>query len=178
MEVIVYGLAVFGIYQIFERFQAYRRKKYWKKNDIKDVENQKRFVTQEDLYKQKLMNKSEYRVFQVLENWISSHSEFGYRLFSQVSIGEYMKSSRSNSPAYSSINSKRVDFLIIDPYGEALLAIEYQGSGHNQNNARDRDEVKALAHKNAGIKLLEIFDGEDETGIKNKVNAEIGVNTA
>ncbi|MBL6932204.1 MAG: DUF2726 domain-containing protein [Rhodospirillales bacterium] len=176
MEFVIVGLAVFGLYSIYSLIQRIKRKAKWKKNFIGDVNNQKRFVSQGKFYKKKLMNKSEFRVFQVLEQWIKSNANLGFRLFSQVAIGEYLGASENQ--AFHSINSKRVDFLIINPFGEAMVAIEYQGEAHYQNNAQDRDEVKAIAHDKAGIKLVEIFPDEDETGISNKINSALGLSSA
>ena len=58
--------------------------------------------------------------------------------------------------AFSVVNSKRVDFLVIDTKGNALLAIEYQGSGHYQGNAALRDEIKRMAFRSAGMAFYEL----------------------
>ncbi len=131
------------------------------------------FVSRASFYKKKLMNKSEYRVFSTIEHWVAKNPHLGYRLFSQVSVGEYMGANDDN--AFMSINSKRVDFLIVNPFGEALVAVEYQGEGHYQNNAKDRDEVKAIAHDKAGIKLIEIFPRDDKVEILNKIDIALSI---
>ena len=58
--------------------------------------------------------------------------------------------------AFRSINSKRLDFLIIDHSGLPALAVEYQGHGHYQNRAFMRDAVKREAVRKAKVKFLEI----------------------
>ena len=56
------------------------------------------------------------------------------------------------------INSKRVDFLIIDTFGHPAAAVEYHGSGHHRQGGRAaaRDAVKRRALEKAGIELVEI----------------------
>jgi len=58
---------------------------------------------------------------------------------------------------------------VIDASGKPKLAIEYHGSGHYQGNAEDRDAVKRLALKKAGIPLLEISEGATKREVENKV---------
>lgn len=104
-------------------------------------------------YKRKaLMNKSEYQLFLRLEKLLSKgYQEF--RLFTQVSMGEFLES--IDKEAHFAINSKRVDFLIVDKNGYAVIVIEYQGQGHYQDNAAKRDAVKREACRKAGVIFLE-----------------------
>jgi len=83
---------------------------------------------------------------------------------SQVSLGEIVRS--KNSIAYRAINSKRVDMLIIDCYGNPICTIEYQGSGHEQGNWEIRDEIKRLALESANINHIEI-NPDDQFYIQN-----------
>ena len=113
-------------------------------------------------YKRKaLMNKSEYQLFLRLEKLLSKgYQEF--RLFTQVSMGEFLESIDLESidkEAHFAINSKRVDFLIVDKNGYAVIVIEYQGQGHYQDNA-----VKREACRKAGVIFLEFQpnDGKAE----------------
>jgi hypothetical protein len=53
--------------------------------------------------------------------------------------------SSPDARAFSTINSKRVDLLVISSDGEPLAAIEYQGSGHYRETAPARDAVKKEA---------------------------------
>lgn len=54
------------------------------------------------------------------------------------------------------INSKRADFLVVDREGWPVAVIEYQGSGHYQGNAQERDAVKRTVLPRAGIRYIEV----------------------
>jgi hypothetical protein len=69
-------------------------------------------------------------------------------------LGEVL--SCEDSRAYSTINSKRVDMLVITNSGDPIAAIEYQGSGHYQGSAPARDAVKKEALRRAGVAYIEI----------------------
>ena len=98
------------------------------------------------------MNKSEYQLFFRLEKLLSKgYQEF--RLFTQISMGEFLES--IDKEARFAINSKRVDFLIVDKNGYAVIVIEYQGLGYYQDNAAKRDAVKQEACRKAGVIFLE-----------------------
>jgi len=83
-------------------------------------------VSNAQYFKRPLMNRSEYKLFRKLEK----HLEKFYkgqivRLFSQVAMGEFLGS--ENDEAFRLVNAKRVDFVIVDSSGEAVIVIEYQG---------------------------------------------------
>ena len=111
----------------------------------------------------KLMNRDEFKLFTLLDTFIKSH-HIGYRLFSQVSMGEFLQS--EDSEAYNAINGKRVDFLIIGPYGDPKVVIEYQGSGHYQQSAIERDQIKELACQKANIYYLPVFENYNPDDLK------------
>jgi len=96
------------------------------------------------------MNKSEYAVFCRLEKLLSA-SHRGYRIFSQVSLGENLDS--DDKQAYLAINSMRADLVIIDWSGQPIAVVEYHGSGHYQDDAILRDAVKREACASAGIEF-------------------------
>ena len=108
-----------------------------------------------------LMNKSEYGVFKILERLIGE-ANGNYRIMAQVSMGEIIRPvNNSNSKAdrdsaYFAINSKRLDFAIIDQFGKVILAIEYQGHGHYHSRSFLRDAVKREALRKANISFLEV----------------------
>jgi hypothetical protein len=87
-----------------------------------------------------------------------------YRVFAEVSLGAFVTTEgtegqkRAGWLAWMAINSKRVDFLIIDTFGHPAAAVEYHGSGHHREGARAaaRDTVKRRALEKAGIELVEI----------------------
>jgi uncharacterized protein HI_1631 len=107
------------------------------------------------------LNKSEYRLFTRLISLLEkSHQEQKYRLFSQVAMGEFIQS--ENSEAFRLVNNKRVDFLITDKFGNPVVVIEYQGGGHYQNNAIERDAIKKEACRKARIEYIEFPQKYDE----------------
>jgi hypothetical protein len=77
-----------------------------------------------------------------------------WRVMAQVSLGEILSS--PDAQAYSAINSKRVDLLIISSRGDPIAAIEYQGGGHYQGTAPARDAVKKEALRRAGVRYIEV----------------------
>jgi len=63
--------------------------------------------------------------------------------------------------AFRSINSKRVDALVVDSGGRPVLAVEYQGTGHYQGTAPGRDAIKKEALRKAGVGYLEVLHTDD-----------------
>lgn len=127
------------------------------------AERQLNAVRSSEFRKRPLMNKSEYGVFCKLEELLST-SHRGYRVFSQVSLGEILGS--DDKQAYLAINSKRADFVIIDWSGQPIAVVEYHGSGHFQGDAVVRDAVKREACKSAGISFIELPSHYSATDIE------------
>ena len=121
--------------------------------------------------KKRLMNGEEYGLFKQLERLVSRNTE-GLRLFTQVSLGEILQS--NDRDAFFSINSKRCDFLIIDKFGDALVVIEYHGSGHFQGDSSNRDEIKRLALKKASIPTVEVILGYKWIDVESELKKELG----
>ena len=128
------------------------------------------YVSRVDFEPERLLNQSEYRILLLLEK-VVREIDGGYRVMAQTSMGEIIKprpSSASNEErdlARRSINSKRLDFLVVDRAGWPHLAVEYQGHGHYGDKAFMRDAVKREALRKAGIRFLEIpadYDAEDQ----------------
>lgn len=92
----------------------------------RDASAQLRLVTGSGFRARKLMSKSEARVFYVAERALRSTGS-RCRVMAQVNLGEIL--SCTDKRAFSAVNSKRVDMLIISSSGDPLLAIEYQGRG-------------------------------------------------
>jgi hypothetical protein len=67
----------------------------------------------------------------------------------------------SSENAFRSINSKRVDALVVDRGGRPVLAVEYQGAGHYQGTAPARDAIKKEALRKAGVGYLEVHYTDD-----------------
>lgn len=121
----------------------------------RDSADQLRIVMRSPFQKQRLMSKGEYDVFRTVEAHLR-HCGPGFRLMAQPSMGEFLQT--PDKDAYLSINSKRVDMLVIDTFGMPVVAIEHQGSGHHQGDAAARDAVKREALRRAGIEFVEIYD--------------------
>lgn len=82
-----------------------------------------------------------------------------WRVWPQVSLGEVLRTegrSDADREAFRWINSKRADFLVVDGEGWPVAVIEYQGSGHYQGNASERDAVKRTVLPRAGIRYIEV----------------------
>lgn len=140
---------------------AASRKLRFEQNDVSNPENQIRFISQTGLRATSPVNKEAVRVLYALEEWIKANRS-GWRLSFEVGLGAFIKTNDgqdelSVQQAFSSYNSKRVDFLLIDNYGAPMLAVEYHGSGHYlSDDAEARMQVKRLALSRAGIPLVEI----------------------
>ena len=81
-------------------------------------------------------------------------ADLKWRVMAQVSLGEVLSS--PDARAYSAINSKRVDLLIVSRSGDPIAAIEYQGHGHYQGTAAARDAVKKEALRKAGVRYIAV----------------------
>ncbi|MCK0753544.1 DUF2726 domain-containing protein [Chromohalobacter japonicus] len=102
----------------------------------------------------RLMNREEHQVFQATER-AARAMQAGHRVFAQVSLGEVL--STEDDDAYRAINSKRVDVLVTDRYGNPVAAVEYQGSGHNLSSDTGlRDGIKKIALEKAEIHYIEV----------------------
>lgn len=150
--------------------------------DMRDPKQQADAIARVDFVKTPLMNRGEYRVFAILERSINQLGR-GYRVMAQVNLGEILKPDDKTpetlrAEAFASINSKRVDFLIIDRIGHAALAIEVQGSGHYLGNtAFMRDAVKKEALRRAGVPLLEATPDMRPDEIVSQMTRLLGIET-
>ena len=139
-----------------------------------DPSNQLKAISKVNFEKKKLMNASEYRVFASIEEHVSQ-LDGGYRVMAQTSLGELIGPTKASGDwkdqkdAFASINSKRVDFAIIDKFGLLSLAIEYQGSGHYHQKTFMRDAVKKEALRRAKVPYLEVPKGMKPSELKSKV---------
>ncbi|WP_299811887.1 DUF2726 domain-containing protein [uncultured Roseibium sp.] len=124
--------------------------------DLRDAAEQLRIVMEAKFQAQPLLNKSEARVFRELDRVVVSRNP-DWQVMAQVSLGEILKS--ESQDAYSCINSKRVDLLLVDENCLPRHVIEYQGTGHHQGTAAARDAVKKEALRRAGIRYHEVIAG-------------------
>ncbi|WP_338243238.1 DUF2726 domain-containing protein [Aurantiacibacter hainanensis] len=103
-----------------------------------------------------LLNRPEAQVFEALDKAVIARNP-KWQVMAQVSLGEFLSS--RDKGAFLSINSKRVDFALMDEKCCVRHALEYQGTGHHQGSAAARDAVKKEALRKAGIGYHEIVAG-------------------
>lgn len=123
---------------------------------IVDSGEQLKSVMAATFTKQRVLSASEARVMIEAERAIADLA-MPWRVMAQVSLGEIL--SCVDTAAFSAINSKRVDLLIVDEQHEPVAAVEYQGKGHWQGTAAARDAVKKEALRKAGIAYIEVMAG-------------------
>ena len=105
-----------------------------------------------------LLNKSEAKVFAALDKAVIARNP-GWQVMAQVSLGEFLAS--PDKDAFLAVNSKRVDFALMDENCRVVHALEYQGSGHHTGDcAAARDAVKKEALRRAGVEYIEIKAGD------------------
>jgi Protein of unknown function (DUF2726) len=121
-----------------------------------DAADQLRIVMTATFTVQPLLNKGEVRVFKELAATVIRCNP-GWQVMAQVSLGEVLRC--GDPEAYSCINSKRVDLLLVDEACKPRHAIEYQGAAHHQGTAAARDAVKKEALRRAGIGYHEVVAG-------------------
>jgi Protein of unknown function (DUF2726) len=143
--------------------------------DYRHTERQLRIVESASFRGTPLLNRSELRIFKIIED-LMAKSQPGYRVFAQASLGEILAS--PNKDAFLSINSRRVDILIVDPDGWPIAAVEYQGGGHYQGDAVNRDAIKKTALRKAGIPYVEVFPEDDVDQIYMRIGRQLGWKTA
>ncbi|HTN14643.1 MAG TPA: DUF2726 domain-containing protein [Sphingomonadaceae bacterium] len=124
------------------------------KEDI--AADQLKLVMKADFRDRPLLNKSEGNVFRVLDKIVIARNP-QWQVMAQVSVGEFIAC--DDTDAYRCINSKRVDFVLMDEHCRARHALEYQGNGHHQGSAAARDAVKKEALRKAGIGYHEVVAG-------------------
>lgn len=131
-----------------------------------DAAGQLRIVMQAEFTKRPLLSKSEARFLYAAEQAIRNQ-KLRWRVMAQVSLGEVLAS--RDPKAYQTINSKRVDLLIISQAGDPIAAIEYQGEGHYQGTAPARDAVKKEALRRAGVRYIEMTPEHDAQDVAREI---------
>ena len=126
---------------------------------ITDAADQLRTVMRANFTARTLLNKKEAKLFKAVDKWVLEKRP-AWQVMAQVSLGEILWS--KDKDAYSCINSKRVDLLIVDEECRPLHAIEYQGDGHYEgaHATAARDAVKKEALRRAGIGYVEVNAGD------------------
>lgn len=123
-----------------------------------DAAEQLRCVMEAEFAERPLLNRPEAVVFKALDAAVIARNP-GWQVMAQVSLGEFLAS--NDQDAYFAVNSKRVDFALMDEKCRVRHAIEYQGTGHHQRGgaAAARDAVKKEALRKAGIGYHEVVAG-------------------
>ena len=148
-----------------------------------DPTAQMEFISKVDFKPRPLVNRSEYRILRILEE-VAQDIPGGHRVMAQTSLGEVLApqmasgSKEARDLAFRSINSKRLDFLVIDGYGMPVLAVEYQGHGHYNDRTFMHDAVKREAVRKAGIRFLEIRAEYDAKDLENEIRKALLSNPA
>jgi len=155
-------------YRVGARRAAWRRRngpKYHtagKKSGAEFAAGQLMKVSRAKFASRPLLNKSEANVFTALDKAVIARNP-GWQVMAQVSLGEFLAS--PDKQAFLSVNSKRVDFALMDDRCRVVHALEYQGSGHHAGNcATARDAVKKEALRKAGIGYHEVVAGHTTAG--------------
>ncbi|WP_210251299.1 DUF2726 domain-containing protein [Aureimonas psammosilenae] len=155
------------------------RQRYFEENDLGNTANQLRFVAQSRLRAVPPVNREAVQVLYALDDWIADHRP-DWRVSFEVAMGAFVKTSynprdRRQRAAFSSYNSKRVDFLLVDRLGNPALVVEYHGTGHDlSGDADDRMAVKRLVLKRAGIPLVEVPAGATKRQVLHLIAEELG----
>lgn len=118
--------------------------------------DQLRTVMRAKFNRRALLNKPEAKVFEALDKAVIARNP-KWQVMAQVSLGEFLSS--PSKDAYLAVNSKRVDFALMDENCQVQHALEYQGDGHHKGSAAARDAVKKEALRKAGIGYHEVVAG-------------------
>jgi len=182
--VLVIGGAIgIGVERLNNRFNAQKRKAYWRgrsqwKGNVKLVPtgraegkhasaidlaaDQLKIVSKAEFAQRPLLNRSEANVFAALDKAVIARNP-RWQVMAQVSLGEFLAS--PDKDAFLAINSKRVDFALMDEQCCVRHALEYQGNGHHLGtSAAARDAIKKEALRKAGIGYHEVVAGHTTPG--------------
>ena len=114
-----------------------------------------------------LLNKPERRLLTCIDKALAEYKP-GWRAMGQVNLGEILYS--ADKEAFSAINSKRVDLLIVDEDCRPLHAVEFQGTGHHGSpDTAARDAVKKEALRRAGIGYVEVVSGDTPAEVREMI---------
>lgn len=115
------------------------------------------------------VNKSAFQIWLALERAIKIHAPRS-RVMPEVGMGAFLNTSSDgqiswdDKEAFRAFVAKRVDFLVVDDFGNPAFAVEYHGSGHYiGDTAASRDVVKREALRLAGVELVEVHGHTSDT---------------
>ena len=141
--------------------------------DMKDPKNQMEAISLVKFERTRILNAAEARLLPLLEG-VAKDIGQGHRVMAQTSLGELIRpvspDKRRWARANASVNSKRLDFAIVNAKGYLAVAVEYQGSGHYHNDSFIRDAVKREALRKAGVPMIEVPKSFNETKLKEELS--------
>lgn len=167
--------AIYAIDRALRSNRSFRPRRWQDGRDIRDAGQQLHAVMAATFDRRRLLNAPEYRLFKLVEEEAQMASR-GHRVFAQTSLGEVLAS--RDREAFASINSKRVDLLIVDGGGWPVAAVEYQGEGHYQGTAAARDAVKKEALRKAGVRYIEVCAGDRPEQVRARLREQMGWSVA
>ncbi len=150
--------------------------------NIADPKEQLAAVSRVGFERRRLLNREEVPVLRLLEQTVRE-ANAGYRVMAQTSLGEIIRPKPNSGTdeelqlAFRSINSKRLDFAIFDRFGQLVVAVEYQGSGHYHETSFMRDAVKQEALRKAGVEVIAIQEGFRATEVLPRLRRALGMST-
>jgi hypothetical protein len=151
--------------------------------NIADPKEQLAAVSRVDFERRRLLNREEVPVLRLLEQ-TAREANAGFRVMAQTSLGEIIRPKPNSGTeeelqlAFRSINSKRIDFGIFDRFGQLVVAVEYQGSGHYRETSFMRDAVKQEALRKAGVQVLAIHEGFQAPEVLPRLRRALGMPTS
>ena len=142
--------------------------------NMADPSDQLRAIARFQFERTRLLNREEAHLLPVLEG--AAHKVGpGHRVLAQTSLGEIIRPKQGTGNqselknAFASINSKRLDFAVVDRRGLLVCAVEYQGSGHHQGTAFMRDAVKKEVLRRADVPLVEVYKDFNRGEVQNLI---------
>lgn len=123
------------------------------------------------------MNKSELKLFRILEAWLAQNAR-DHHISAQATYGAFLGC--ADYSKWRLMSAKRADFVIFDRTGNVQLIVEFDGGGHfgstrqDAANIKSRDDQKNAAAAAAGIPLLRITSLDDRAAITAAVGQVIG----
>lgn len=111
----------------------------------------------ERIHRKRLFNDEEEQVFNVAIRCVQNCHCRDLVVHGQVSLGEVILARPDD--AFRAINSKRVDFLVSDRFGNIKFVIEHRGGGSFiKPEDYERNAVKHLALQRAGVPIVPTTD--------------------
>ncbi|MET4682588.1 DUF2726 domain-containing protein [Brevundimonas faecalis] len=158
-------------------------------NDVTRHDNQMQNVEGCALRPSRPVNREASAVLYALEEWLeakcrSEGRNKRWRLAFEVSMAAFVRTdfgadAEVQERAFSAYRGKRVDFLLIDANGLPMLAVEYNGTGHDlSDDAEDRMKVKRRVLERVGVPLLEIPARTTKAEMKRMVDDMLKVSAA